>query len=253
MGKEQISRKVRSQRKKSLPERIFLREFSELANSRNGRQPSLRAPARQGPAGLRRVAAEDRADRSAPNLVLSTPDVLADEDERHRYFFSSGANTWCSKLELTFSTTLCALTRAEAQIIVSHWEDREREIARLVRDESDSAITLECGNYAHPNLDALLSAALVKLAPMQHRLQIAIQQETAKSPAGRAFVKLSTRSPKDSKKALLRAKIAYEERIQTIAATSAAATVTANERWKILSEEVTKAGVENSTGQWNFC
>ena len=199
---------------------------------------SLRAPT-----ALRAVAAADRADRSAVNTALSAPDVLDDEDARHAYFFSSGADAWCEDLgDYTFSSTFCTLTPAEAQVIVAHWEDREREIARLVR-EQDAELTSECGGHTHPNLAVLLAAALARLAPLRARIGGAIAAEVAKSSAGRAFVKLSTRSPKDSKKALVRAKRAYEARLQALAPPLAGSEIApANERWKILCDEVTKAG-----------
>ena len=77
---------------------------------------------------LRKVPAAKRADRSAANVSLADPDILAEEAERHAYFFNSGADTWFQDLgDLTFSSTFCKLAPSEAQVIVAHWEDRERE------------------------------------------------------------------------------------------------------------------------------
>ena len=61
-------------------------------------------------------------------------------------------------------------------------------------------------------------------------------EETAKSSEGKAFVKLSTRSPKDSKKALARAEASYHSRLAALDHEA-----DDNERWIMLSEEVTKS------------
>jgi len=63
-----------------------------------------------------------------------------------------------------------------------------------------------------------------------------VAEETAKSSEGKAFVKLSTRSPKDSKKALARAKASYHSRLAALDHEA-----DDNERWVMLSEEVTKS------------
>jgi hypothetical protein len=77
--------------------------------------------------------------------------------------------------------------------------------------------------------------------PLQDRLEVAMAVETLKSPIGKAFVKLTTRSPKDSKKALARAHAAYTQCLSA-AETAGAGPVSDNDRWRILSEETTKAG-----------
>ena len=59
---------------------------------------------------------------------------------------------------------------------------------------------------ARPDLAAALeSEACAALEPFRLRLETAVAAECARSPAGRAFVKLSTRSPKDSARAFAKA------------------------------------------------
>jgi hypothetical protein len=100
-----------------------------------------------------------------------------------------------------------------------------------------------------------------------------VASECAKSSVGRCFVKLSTRSPKDSKKVLRKAALAFHKRVEdanSVAAAAAAAAVaaadpadpavagaesaplpssslvSANDKWVMLSEEVTKASSVSS-------
>lgn len=191
-------------------------------------------------AELRKVPEDARADRSEANTALMGPDVRDDEAERWRYFFNSGVANWFDEIkDVTFSSSFCVMERSEAKIIVDHWEKREREIARLIR-EKDPLLKETCTGHQHPILDELLHIATESLAHLRDRLNVAIQREVKKSSVGRAFVKLSTRSPKDSKKALGRAKVAYEERIQQMK--KLGKDTSPNERWKVLSEEVTRAG-----------
>jgi hypothetical protein len=92
-------------------------------------------------------------------------------------------------------------------------------------------------------LENHLAEAFEKFKPLQDRRQETISEETKQlSPVGTAFVKLSTRSPKDSKKALARAKAEYRKRIDAFGGD---AQVEPNTRWRILCEETTKSGAVN--------
>ena len=88
---------------------------------------------------------------------------------------------------------------SEARIIVEYWEEKRNLRSRQVAYNSvlEDEVT---------QLERVLS----RLTSLQERLQSAIVSQTALSPVGRVFVKLSTRSPKDSKRALAKAKVAYE-------------------------------------------
>lgn len=89
--------------------------------------------------------------------------------------------------------------------------------------------------------EALLEETVAKLQPLVQRLEEAIRCECARSPAGLAFVKLSTRSPKDSHWAFSQGEAAYRRRLA-----SRADLPDHNERWRILSEEVGRAGAVSS-------
>mmetsp|Transcript_21909 Transcript_21909/g.62143 ORF Transcript_21909/g.62143 Transcript_21909/m.62143 type:complete len:387 (-) Transcript_21909:159-1319(-) len=175
-----------------------------------------------GKAKLRHVPAEDLRDRSAANVALSGADVLEDEAERWKYFFDAGCRGWMDALAgHTFRSTFVDLPREDAAAIVDHWEARLQ--ARQAGDVEREA--------------ALLEAATASLQGLRGRLDDAVRVESEASPAGRAFVKLSTRSPKDSGKALERAAAAYRARLE-----KEESPPDDNRRWKILSEEVTQAG-----------
>jgi len=120
------------------------------------------------------------------------------------------------------------LEPAEARLIVEHWESRGKLIAAALARGEESKPTAE--------LDALLQETIDSLGPLKERLDQSVAAECAKSAEGKAFVKLSTRSPKDSKKALARAEASYHARLAALDHEA-----DDNERWIILSEEVTKS------------
>ena len=168
-------------------------------------------------------------------------------------FFNSGCGAWFDSIkDLTFTSTFCDLSPVEAAVIVDHWEARRRLVLELQAGATDAtdegaaaaiaaATSGELNFWArHPAVAALLEAALEKLGDLRGRLDAAVSAEAALSPAGKAFVKLSTRSPKDSKKALARAKRAYQDRLDALAA--AGGDTSANARWRILCEESGRSG-----------
>jgi hypothetical protein len=184
---------------------------------------------------LKSVATEDKRDRSAANVGLAGKDELEDEAERWKYFFEAGCSSWFEAIkEHTFRSTFVDLFREEAAIIVEHYENRRRALAAC---ESEGC----CEQERNERLAKLFDEAFLALEPLRARLEPAVRAECEASAAGLAFVKLSTRSPKDSKRALRRAETAYNARLD--AATKAGGeALDDNERWKILSEEVTRAG-----------
>ena len=164
---------------------------------------------------------QHQSDRSCPQLSLAGQDVLDDEAERWRYFFNAGASGWFPLIERhTFATTFVELSPAEASIIVEHWELRQRAASPATE------------------WPELVRAASARLESVRARLDRAVAAECAHSEAGLCFVKLSTRSPKDSRRALARAEVEYRARL---AAAGGAAALSANQRWRILSEEATRA------------
>jgi len=182
-------------------------------------------------AKLRTVRSEDVQDRSSANLSLSKSDVIENEDEVWKYFFESGCDHWFSGIqEYTFRSSFIDLHQNEAEAIVDHWLQKQRMVAAAA-------------SYEKADVDALTEAAMFSLEALCSRLDAIVAEECKASAAGKAFVKLSTRSPKDSKKALARAEKAYLSRIQDM---SSEERCDDNLRWKILSEEVTRAGAVTS-------
>lgn len=177
---------------------------------------------------LRPVEVAEIKDRSGAAIQTATPDELEDESKHWEAFFQSGCGSWFDHIkELTFSSTFCTLFPKEARIIVSHWDDLRRLRAKLADSFDENIIQ---------TISTLQSAAVATLKPLQERLEVAIATETKRSPVGKVFVKLSTRSPKDSKKALARAELAYKGRLL-----AAQSPLDENARWRILSEEVTNS------------
>lgn len=171
---------------------------------------------------LKSVPDVAKKDRSSANTQLASAETVEDEASRWKYFFKTGCGTWFETLrEHTFRSSFCELLRAEAAVIVEHWENKQRAAAQG-KDE-----------------EALFNEAKAKLEALAKRLDVAVEAECQASPTGLAFVKLSTRSPKDSKRALAKAKVAFDERIAGLPKEVAE---DHNERWKILSEEVARAG-----------
>mmetsp|Transcript_16352 Transcript_16352/g.20370 ORF Transcript_16352/g.20370 Transcript_16352/m.20370 type:complete len:414 (-) Transcript_16352:243-1484(-) len=183
---------------------------------------------------LRHVPEESKRYRTAPvNKSLTTDDNAA-EDERKTwvYWHNSGCSTWYEDIkDLTFTSTFCEITPNEAKIIVSHWDDHER---------IDSS----------PNIsEDPLKTPRTQLKHLQERLHTAIAKEIEKSPTKQVFVKLSTRSPKDSKKALARAAEAYETRLRALHhGNNCDACHSENDKWIFLCEEVTQSlAVDNAS------
>lgn len=219
-------------------------------------------------------------DRSTANpAAFASPDALAEEEERWKYFFDSGASSWFDAIkDFTFSSTFCSLTPEEAAVIVGHWEKRERCLAcvpTVAASMPGSAASAGDGTLVtvEEELAAMLTEATDALSGLVDRLDAAVEAECAKSPAKACFVKLSTRSPKDSRKILAKAAVAFRARLAALeekraaeaagaaagversstageaaaaSAAAAASTVTANERWIMLSEEVACASAVRS-------
>ena len=161
---------------------------------------SISASALQG-VKLKATNEGDKRDRSAPNfsLIASEDDNKEKEDTRRDYFFSTGLDRWYASLkDKTFRSEVVELSPAEARAVVSCWEKdfKHRDSNASLPDESQIQ----------------LPAALKGLV---ERLSSSI---SALSPEKGAFVKLSTRSPKDSHLAFAKARRQYESEIAAEAA-----------------------------------
>ena len=179
-------------------------------------------------------------DRSSANLTLMNEgkDIEEYDEKFKNCFFQSSCTSWFEHLkELTFSSTFCTLLPEEANVIVNHWKVREQ----LRITHSQQGVSPELIAQAE---EELYSEALSKLSSLRKRLTEALNVELTLSPVNKAFVKLTTRSPKDSKKALKRAENASKIRFSYIRKGDSSLnedTMLANQRWRILSEEVTNA------------
>jgi hypothetical protein len=184
---------------------------------------------------LKPVLLEDCKDRSTANLKELTSDDLKEESKVFEQFFKSGCGSWFDLIkDQTFSSTFCSLFPSEARVILRHWQDlRNLRTQMTLADASAEQLSLAT--------ESLLQSAVLRLEPLRVRLQVAIDTEIAKSSVGMAFVKLSTRSPKDSKKALRAAQVAYNERMALHASVSGEP-MCDNDRWRVLCETTTQSG-----------
>ena len=142
-------------------------------------------------------------DRSAPNYQLALQGEVTKEKEAERrdYFFSTGLDRWYSSLkDKTFKTEFLSIRPDEARSIIHHWERFFKD-----RASTDLELTPETG----------LSIP-IELSDISQRIESVINKL---SPNGKGvFVKLSTRSPKDSHVAFMKAKRHYTEELATVKA-----------------------------------
>ena len=134
-----------------------------------------------------------KRDRSAPNfsLIASEDANKEKEDTRRDYFFSTGLDRWYFSLkDKTFRSEMVELTPDEARAIVACWEKDFKH-----RDS----------NASLPDVSQVEIPAALK--DLVDRLSSSI---SSLSPQKGAFIKLSTRSPKDSHIAFANARKAYE-------------------------------------------
>jgi hypothetical protein len=103
------------------------------------------------------------------------------------YFFQAGVDEWYEKInQLTFRSEFILLSKEEAHVIIKNWKN-----VTSTSDESH-AIPLELGNLAL-------------------RIDDVIQNHFNSNEG--VFVKLSTRSPKDSKTIFRNASISFRDRV----------------------------------------
>lgn len=163
----------------------------------------------------------------------------------YRYFFNTGCENWFETIKSqTFTSTFCSLTPDEAQIIVSHWEEKDRLLAgssASMEHHQQKDSTYKITTNSNPNIEArleiLLNEARSQLCGLKDRLTDAISHECSLSRCGRAFVKLATRSPKDAKVILRNATKAFHRRLEDMMAIDEQE-IDDNMKWIILSEEV---------------
>lgn len=139
-----------------------------------------------------------RRDRSAPNFNIGSEFSKQREETLRDYFFSTGLDRWYESLkDESFPTEFVAMTREEGQAIVSHWE-------RLFKDRSSSSD----GDAELPTFE--VPASLIGL---RKRIDDVIG---SLSPEAGVFVKLTTRSPKDSHVAFAKARRAFVSKLPSL-------------------------------------
>ncbi len=129
-------------------------------------------------------------DRSAP-LYATNEESSEKQEERRSYFFSTGLDQWYQDLEdVTIPTTFLTLTPNEARDIVACWNQ------------------YYCHKSSH---DPIPDEDEITIPPSLNKLADRISDVISSfSPQDGVFVKLSTRSPKDSHIAFSKAVKAYK-------------------------------------------
>mmetsp|Transcript_32657 Transcript_32657/g.90104 ORF Transcript_32657/g.90104 Transcript_32657/m.90104 type:complete len:372 (-) Transcript_32657:180-1295(-) len=166
------------------------------------------ADAIRGGVKLRSVAAEEMWDRSSGADAArrgSEGDGADEEAKRREYFFSTGIDQWYTEslAAATFRSVAVPLAPEEARCIVTFWDahvyrqDAQADGSRLVAGAERSPVEL--------------LGAPATLGPLAERIDAAMA--TLPEPSKGAFVKLSTRSPKDAKLALRAAGAEYQHRL----------------------------------------
>lgn len=142
----------------------------------------------------------------------------AENDDKTRdYFFQAGLDEWYNSLEkFTFKSSVVELTRDEAKIIVQHWQNL----------------------LATPSLEESPPIHVpTELCPLIAKVDNSMKDDF--NDQTDFFVKLSTRSPKDSKTVFRKAVSNFLARQEVEKGNIQ--WLDENYRWIVLTEEVTKA------------
>ena len=155
-----------------------------------------------------------------PNLQLVENDSkLIEEDEKRReYFFEAAVDKWYENIkDCTFESAFLPISKDEAMIIINYWNN--------ITSKSNSPIV--------EIPDGLL--------PLAEKIDQAIQNQFTKYPS--VFVKLSTRSPKDSKSIFRKAEESFKLRLDSDGnvVNPSGSTSKYNERLIAFSEEMARA------------
>lgn len=153
---------------------------------------------------LKTVNSGEVRDRSNPDygLALRGEVTQEKEKERHEYFFSTGLDKWYSSLECkTFKSEFLDITVDEAMAIVDHWTRHFKD--RNISD-GDPPTDITKGPPELSDLIGRIDTVISTLAPTNKGV----------------FVKLSTRSPKDSHIAFAKAKSIYQTRLPSVSTPS---------------------------------
>lgn len=162
--------------------------------------------------------------------MLATEHSRGEEEKTREYFFSSGIDSWVEKAASeTFKTAMVPIEEAEARAIIKHW-----------REVKSKESILEDGSEGVP----------AEVLPLAAKIEEAMRTSFSKEVNETGFfVKLSTRSPKDSHTVFRKAAAAFGKRVAAKGGKlSAEATETAEDNARLIafSEENVRACVVRS-------
>lgn len=154
--------------------------------------------------------------------LVSTETSAEDDAKRREYFFQASVDGWYDLIpQHTFQSIFVPLTPEEAHAIIQHWKD-------FVDEEDDKEIDIP-----------------LPLEPLVNRVDSAI---AAMSGSEGIFIKLSTRSPKDSKTIFRKATTAFHRRLDqhmqnVVINNQVTGSSCDNARLVAFSEEMVKASI----------
>lgn len=133
--------------------------------------------------------------------LLSTEPTKEDDEERRNYFFQSGIDEWYESIsQFTFRSEFVAITSSEAKAFISYWNEvTSKDKTKVVTPED---IPLELSDLVIRLDDIIQSKFSISSSSSSH----------SNSNSDGVFVKLSTRSPKDSYTVFRKAATAFEAR-----------------------------------------
>ena len=143
--------------------------------------------------------------------ALKTEPKEGQQDTVRNYFFQAGVDEWYNKLvEHTFRSEFISITKSDAEIIIKNWED--------VASKTDAPCDIP-----------------LNMVGLIEKIDKVILEKFPSTEG--VFVKLSTRSPKDSKTVMRKAEVAFQVSLSTLQD----AELDDNARLVAFSDEMVKA------------
>lgn len=164
--------------------------------------------------------------------LIATEPTTSGQNEVRNYFFQAAVDKWYSSLEKhTFPSEFVPMTRDEAFTIISYWNDMTSKSSDIIVEIPDSLLSLAA------RIDDVITKSFYATT----------------SESRGVFIKLSTRSPKDSKTLFRKAVEAFKQRlddngdiINPSSSQGDSSDLRDNRRLVALSEEMAKASVVTS-------
>jgi len=197
-----------------------------------------------------------KSESLASTAKITSVTKIRNESDRREYFFSSGIDAWYEPLkDVTFPSLFIALTFEEKLALLSNYLDAFREeITKEQGKEEVDEIEGILKRYVSQNPegngpvfgDGGAAGVLANLAERIDRGmgEMREQIEGENRNCG-FFVKLSTRSPKDSRSVLRRAEELFKKEVQAVKSDSSSSasdmSSISNLKWTLLAECVRQA------------